>query len=185
MKQISRRTSAALSGRSQSNLGQLKSTQLTPPESLLPWLNTTGSLTAQLEAVLGQKLQIRPVQEGFKLMSPQMTQLIDSTGRTRQMAICREVELLGDQGVAWVSAQSWFVLSSLKGARRRLKNLGRTPLGYVLFDRTELECHRCVCLTDQGWSRRNTYRWRGAELLVIETFRPEFAKLVQQHGWTP
>ena len=145
----------------------------------------TGSLTAQLEFVLGHKLQVRRVREGFKLMSPQMTRQIDSTGRTRQMAICREVELMGDQGAPWVSAQSWFVVSSLKGARRRLKNLGRTPLGYVLFDRTGLECRRLINLTDQGWSRRNIYRWRGAELLVIETFRPEFARLVYQHGWTP
>lgn len=173
-----------MSGRIQRSSTQLKLSKM-PPESLLPWLSTTGSLTAQLETVLGKKLQVRRVHEGFKLMSPQMTQQIDPTGRTRQMAICREVELMGDQGAPWVSAQSWFVVSSLKGARRRLKNLGRTPLGYVLFDRTGLECRRLINLTDQGWSRRNIYRWRGAELLVIETFRPEFARLVYQHGWTP
>lgn len=185
VKTFDRQTLSGLNRLSHANLGQLSSIQLTPPASLLPWLMATGSLTAQLEAVLGQKLQIRPVHEGFKLMSSQMTRQIDSTGRTRQMAICREVELLGDQGVAWVSAQSWFVVSSLTGARRRLKNLGRTPLGYVLFDRTEPECHRSVRLSDQGWSRENTYLWRGAKLLVIETFTPEFAKLVHQHGWIP
>ena len=156
-----------------------------PPDPLLPWLTATGSLTAQLESVLGHKLQVRPVQEGFKLMNASMTRKLSPSRRTRQMAICREVDLLGDQGVAWVSAQSWFVLSSLTGARRRLKNLGGTPLGYVLFDRTPLLCCRQIYLSDQGWSRHNTYQWRGVQLLVIETFRPEFAKLVQKHGWTP
>ena len=173
-----------MSGRIQRSSTQLKLSKM-PPESLLPWLSTTGSLTAQLETVLGKKLQVRRVHEGFKLMSPQMTQQIHPTGRTRQMAICREVELLGDPGAPWVSAQSWFVVSSLTGARRRLKNLGPTPLGYVLFDRTEPVCHRFIHLSDQGWSRENTYQWRGTRLLVIETFTPEFAKLVQQHGWTP
>ena len=176
-----------MSGRTQRSSRGLKYPQFSrmPPESLLPWLMATGSLTAQLEFVLGHKLQVRRVREGFKLMSPQMTRQIDSTGRTRQMAICREVELLGDRGAPWVSAQSWFVVSSLTGARRRLKNLGPTPLGYVLFDRTEPICHRFIHLSDQGWSRENTYQWRGTRLLVIETFTPEFAKLVQQHGWTP
>lgn len=48
------------------------------------------------------------------------------------MAWVRSVKLYGDAD-AWVLAKSIFPLSSLTGSLARLKALGATPIGYVLF----------------------------------------------------
>ena len=76
MKTFDRQTLSGLNRLNHANVGQISFIQLTPPASLLPWLMATGSLTAQLEAVLGQKLQIRQVHEGFKLMNLPDLQLL-------------------------------------------------------------------------------------------------------------
>lgn len=146
-----------------------------PPKLLQPWLSATGSLTALLEAKAGQPLQVNPIFEGFKLMTFAQKKTLGLELHP-QMAWVRQVQLFGNQPQPWVEATSLFPVSSLLGQARRLRYLGKTPLGYVLFKRGEhfVRCNRHVVSTPQGWQRQNGYVWQGVPLLVQETFLPAF-----------
>ncbi len=50
----------------------------------------------------------------------------------REKVWIREVHLIGCGG-PWVFARSLIPVSTLRGRQRRLRNLGNTPLGAVLF----------------------------------------------------
>lgn len=110
--------------------------------------------------------------------------------RPEAYALVREVYLMCDDK-PWVFARTVIPAGTLKGGRRRLANLGKRPLGAVLFaDRSmrrspvEIAClspgqplfARAVaplCVTPEAiWGRRSVFRLSGQPLLVSEIFLP-------------
>lgn len=102
------------------------------PPKLADFVFTQGSLTARLEAHSKKPLKVEIIHQGYQpLTFAQKSQLGLPLNRPH-MAWVRSVKLYGDAD-AWVLAKSIFPLSSLTGSLARLKALGATPIGYVLF----------------------------------------------------
>lgn len=149
-----------------------------PPSELMPWLDTNGSLTAMLEVKAGQPLQVQRSFEGYRQLSLNQKQQLGLQGSALNrpmLAWVREAQLYGNDQQPWVTAQSIFPLSSLKGRARRLQQLKSTPIGYVLFKRCRtLPNERFICHTSHGWQRQTRYDWYGRKILISETFLPAF-----------
>lgn len=106
----------------------LKRLALAP--ALRPWLDQRGSLTACLRRLATESVVVVVRAERYDRPSrPEAARLGLATG---QRAWIREVSLLVD-GEAWVSARTVVPLASLRGAGRRLRRIGRQPLGERLF----------------------------------------------------
>jgi chorismate--pyruvate lyase len=96
----------------------------------------------------------------------------------RQNAWIREVCLNGDD-TPWVLARTIIPLSTLAGRGRRLRNLGRRPLGAYLFSNPEWQrgafetglCHRS-CNAQPLAARRSRFFSGDRSLLVGEYFLP-------------
>lgn len=151
---------------------------LSPPPTLLAWLESDGSLTAMLEAKAGQPLRVVRQFEGYRLLTlVQKKQLgVQGAALNRPMlAWVRDAMLYGLDDEPWVAAQSLFPLASLQGRARRLQQLKSTPIGYVLFKRQRtLPNQRFIQHTDLGWQRQTRYDWYGRKLLISETFLASF-----------
>lgn len=147
-------------------------------EETLLWLTSDGSLTALLEDKAGQPLKVERTFEGYRpLTLPQKKQLGYKGYQLNRpmLAWVREVLLYGNATMPWVAAQSVFPLTSLAGEARRLKYLQGTPIGYVMFKRqATLPSQRVIQLTPQGWRRSTVYQWHHRQILISETFLPEF-----------
>lgn len=155
-------------------------TKPNPPSELLPWLETNGSLTAMLEAKSGQPLRVQRLFEGYRQLSLSQKKqlgLLGSVLNRPLLAWVREAQLYGNDELPWVTAQSIFPLASLEGRARRLQQLKGTPIGYVLFKRNRtLPNQRSIAYTDDGWQRQTHYDWYGRQLLISETFLPQFCQ---------
>lgn len=106
----------------------------------------------------------------------------------------REV-LLCCSGSAWIYARSVIPRQALQGRLRRLQQLGRQPLGSVLFGRHAVkrgpieiaqlvaadglywQVARCTKVTPGCWARRSVFYIAGRPMLVTEVFLPELV------GW--
>jgi len=155
---------------------------ISPPDYLLPWLHTDGSLTAMIEALSGQPLRVERRFEGYcALTFAEKQQLCpQGTWHQSQLAWVRETYLYGDADTPWVAAKSIFPLNSLQGEARRLQHLKGVPIGYVLFKNNRaLPNQRCLCLSASGWQRQTCYDWYGRKLLISETFLDAFMKRVR------
>ncbi|MDN5870383.1 MAG: chorismate lyase [Nitrococcus sp.] len=102
----------------------------------------------------------------------------------------REVFLCCGEG-AWIYARSAIPRQALQGRLRALRQLGRQPLGRVLFGRypvrrtkieiarlgasDDLYCHltRRTAAAPGCWARRSVFHIAGHSLLVTEVFLPE------------
>lgn len=148
----------------------------TPPALLLPWLLSTGSLTAKFESLSGQPLMVASQFEGRVRLSRQEQQQLEIAVKRPQSAWVREALLYGDtHTLPWVDARSVFPFISLVGDGRQLANLGRTPIGYVIFGRQQAQMtKRIIEPTAKGWRRTSLYSWQGRPLIVAETFLPAF-----------
>lgn len=144
--------------------------------NLLPYLTATGSLTARLEQLSGQKLVVERLFEGRQTLTLAEKKQLNLPLAKPQSAWVREVYLKGiKDGGAWVSARSVFPFASLVGNAKQLANLGTTPIGYVMFGRNGATmAKRWVTLTADGWQRTSLYDWQGRKLLISETFLPHF-----------
>lgn len=149
-----------------------------PSDRLSDWLSADGSLTALLEARAGQPLRVVPVFEGYQPLSLEQKRQLGYMGQRLNrpmLAWVRRSHLYGNDEQPWVAAQSVFPLISLKAEAKRLRHLGSTPIGYVLFKRQpQLPSQRDIRLTPQGWQRQTCYDWYGRRLLIAETFLPAF-----------
>lgn len=165
-----------------------KSISYTTPKSLvsqiapnlLPYLTATGSLTARLEQLSGQKLVVEPIFEGRQTLTLAEKKQLDLPLNRPQSAWVREVRLHGtkDSG-AWVSARSVFPFASLTGNAKQLANLGTTPIGYVIFGRNGAKlAKRWITLTQDGWQRTSLYDWEGRKLLISEIFLGAFESVL-------
>lgn len=151
---------------------------LSPPPTLLAWLESDGSLTAMLEAKAGQPLRVVRQFEGYRLLTLVQKQQLGVQGAALNrpmLAWVRDAMLYGLDDEPWVAAQSLFPLASLQGRARRLQQLKSTPIGYVLFKRQRtLPNQRFIQHTDLGWQRQTRYDWYGRKLLISETFLASF-----------
>ena len=163
----------------------LRGRAISPPDYLLPWLHTDGSLTAMIEALSGQPLRVERRFEGYRALTfAEKKQLCpQGTWHQPQLAWVRESYLYGDADTPWVAAKSIFPLPSLQGDAKRLQHLKGVPIGYVLFkNKRELPNQRNICLTDLGWQRQTRYDWYGRKLLISETFLEAFTNRVRPHS---
>lgn len=93
------------------------------------WLQLEGSLTRALQ-VRCHQFSVQVLAEGFRCPTQEEARTLNI--RQRQRAWIREVCLQGD-GEPWVLARTVIPLRTLQGPGRRLRHLGRKPLGAYLF----------------------------------------------------
>ncbi|MEQ1813368.1 MAG: chorismate lyase [Candidatus Nitrotoga sp.] len=160
--------------------------------SYASWLRDNGSLTARIQ----QRCKTFSVQT---LYSKQMNAVYDETALlelpNNQKIFTREVYLYADSKPV-VFAHSVVEGRHLRGAWRRLKNLGVKPLGAVLFAHpmvhraplhySALKPHHVLyrrAVENLGiappklWARRSVFILHGAPLLVTEVFLPDILTL--------
>ncbi|WP_189571189.1 chorismate--pyruvate lyase family protein [Marinobacter zhanjiangensis] len=141
------------------------------------WLQAEGSLTRHLQLRCRQRFHVEVAHEGFCL--PTREEALTLGIPHRQRAWIREVRLCGD-GTPWVLARTIIPLDTLSGRGRRLRHLGRVPLGAWLFSHREWSrgplqtglCHP-VRPGDPRCARRSIFSNRDHRLLVGEYFLPE------------
>lgn len=94
------------------------------------WLTVEGSFTRALQRVCRERFHVDVRHEGFG--RPTLEEARHLGLPERQLAWVREVALCGD-GSPWVLARTLVPLACLNGRGRRLRQLGRKPLGAYLF----------------------------------------------------
>lgn len=147
-------------------------------KTLQHWLFSTGSLTKKIEQFSGQKMLVQPIFEGRQTLNLQQKHQLNLTISRPQSAWVREVALFGKKGEpAWVLAKSVFAFNHLTGQSRQLSNLGKRPIGYVIFRRNKAKLvKRWYQQHENGWERTSLYHWQGAKLLISERFLPTFMR---------
>lgn len=140
------------------------------------WLKLEGSLTRALQLKCRESFRVDILQEGFA--RPTLEEARTLSIPVRQNAWVREVCLKGDD-TPWVLARTIIPLATLAGRGRRLRNLGRRPLGAYLFSNPEWQrgpfetglCHRS-CNAQPVAARRSRFFSGSHSLLVGEYFLP-------------
>lgn len=140
------------------------------------WLQLEGSLTRHLQ-LRCQRFSVEVVREGLAL--PGHEEALTLNIPSRQLAWIREVCLYGDAR-PWVLARTIIPLATLTGKGRRLRHLGRTPLGAWLFSHQEwcrgpLQAGICLPSGNESplWARRSVFASDRHQLLVGEYFLPD------------
>lgn len=140
------------------------------------WLQAEGSLTRHLQLRCRERFHVEVANEGFAL--PSREEALTLGIPPRQRAWIREVRLCGD-GMPWVLARTIIPLDTLSGRGRRLRHLGRTPLGAWLFSQREwsrgpLQTGLCRAASDHTprCARRSVFASGDHRLLVGEYFLP-------------
>ncbi|WP_152205473.1 chorismate--pyruvate lyase family protein [Marinobacter changyiensis] len=141
------------------------------------WLTLEGSLTRALQVRCRERFHVDVLDEGFALPTLEEARTLGIP--PRQVAWIREVQLCGD-GQPWVMARTIIPRATLAGRGRRLRHLGRKPLGAYLFSRPEWQrgpfqtglCHPGANGNQPLVARRSRFYSGGAALLVGEYFLP-------------
>ncbi|MFT6407178.1 MAG: chorismate--pyruvate lyase [Arenicella sp.] len=137
-----------------------------------------GSLTSALVALSGNNFSVKVIQQGIALPCFHEQRKL---GRTlSRAAMIREVELQLE-GESVVFARSIIPLSLVTKGRNSLANLGRTPLGHVLFKDGKIrvskrEFTQVAYQSDIVSARRTPYDYQGSQILVSEFFLPTIYK---------
>ncbi|WP_440996405.1 chorismate--pyruvate lyase family protein [Arhodomonas sp. SL1] len=153
---------------------------------LRQWIETPGSLTARMRRRCGSGFHVVVLGEHWG--RPWRDEAMRLGIRTGRHTWIREV-LLCNGAEPWIYARSVIPPETLAGPLRRLRRLGRTPLGRVLFGRYPIRrgpievarlgtadglCRRA--LEQAGvrprWARRSVFRAGDRALLVSEAFLP-------------
>lgn len=144
---------------------------------LAHWLRLEGSLTRALQLRCEHSFRVEILGEGFARPSQEESCTLGLA--SRQYAWIREVCLLGDN-TPWVLARTIIPMATLTGKGRRLRHLGRQPLGAYLFSNTGWQrgifetglCQRETA--DQPRAARRSQFFSGdRSLLVGEYFLPQ------------
>ena len=140
------------------------------------WLRLEGSLTRALQLRCLHSFRVEILREGYTRPSREEAQTLGLL--PRHNAWIREVCLLGDDS-PWVLARTVIPISTLSGRGRRLKNLGRQPLGAYLFSNNDwrrglFETGLCQRETPEQprAARRSRFFNGNRTLLVGEYFLP-------------
>lgn len=151
------------------------------PTALRPFLTAKGSLTARLETLASQPLMVKICHQRHRLLTTDEKRQLRLPCHRPVLAWERQVELFGGSDGAWVLATSVFPLTSLVGDGKRLRHLGRTPIGYVLFKRHRTLPHRRYYFKEkQHYGRSTIYDWQGRPLLIKEVFLGEFERVLMK-----
>ena len=140
------------------------------------WLTLEGSLTRALQLRCREHFHVDILQEGFARPTVEEAHTLGIP--VRQNAWIREVCLNGDN-TPWVLARTIIPLATLSGRGRRLRNLGRRPLGAYLFSDPQWQrgpfetglCHRANRRQPMA-ARRSRFFSGHHTLLVGEYFLP-------------
>lgn len=140
------------------------------------WLTLEGSLTRALQLRCREHFHVDILQEGFARPTVEEAHTLGIP--VRQNAWIREVCLNGDN-TPWVLARTIIPLATLSGRGRRLRNLGRRPLGAYLFSDPQWQrgpfetglCHRANRRQPMA-ARRSRFFSGHHSLLVGEYFLP-------------
>lgn len=158
--------------------------RLALPPALRPWLSQRGSLTACLRALAQEGVAV--VVRGERYGRPTRAEAVRLGLVNGQRTWLREVTLLVD-GEPWVSARTVVPLASLRGAGRRLRHLGRQPLGERLFrpwaPRSGFEY--AAGDGDIRWWRRSILHPATGPLLVAEGFHARALHAFHDAGRPP
>ena len=157
------------------------------------WLSDPGSLTRSVVRTCSGRFEVDLVSQRHGTALPSEARLL---GEGKPMAmLVREVRLNCDRRT-WVFARTLMPLSELRGALMALTQLGRRPLGEVLFSdptthRLRIEVagikprhHLFARATahlrrppESLWGRRTLFSYRGNLILVNELFLPDIPPL--------
>jgi len=146
------------------------------PAHWRPWLQDQGSLTRRLKRAARGEFAVRVLSQRWACPSADEARALGMP--TRQIALIREVELLGRNGVPWVYARSVLPVSTLTGRERRLRLIGSRSLGSLMFRDPSLSRSPLVSAPlqdDDGqayWARRSVFHLHNKPLLVCEVFLP-------------
>lgn len=143
------------------------------PSVVTDYLTSTGSLTARLEKLANKPIGVKVLSDRIVALSHAQKIRLGLPKNRPALARCRQVLLYGDDEQAWVQAVSLLPLSSLTGDLKRLKQLGDTPIGYVLFKKNRTLPHtRHYYQNHDGIGRSTLYRHCGRPILIDEVFLP-------------
>ncbi len=149
------------------------------PAELLELICGKGSLTQALMSLGDDEFTVDVLNQGFVI--PYWHEQKKMQRPFSRVAMVREVELkLSGQAVVY--ARSIIPLSLTSRGRTGLANLGRTPLGHLLFRDGKIRVSkREFSLTDVGnrdviAARRTPYDYQGSQILVSEFFLPQVIK---------
>jgi chorismate--pyruvate lyase len=137
-----------------------------------------GSLTAALVALSNHNFAVKVVRQRIALPFFHEQQKL---GRAQsRAAMVREVELQL-YGESVVFARSIIPLALVTKGRNGLANLGRTPLGHLLFKDGEIRISKrdftqVDYQSDVVSARRTPYDYQGSQILVSEFFLPTIYK---------
>ena len=157
-----------------------------PPE-LRSWLFETSSLTRRLQQCGQGQFSVRVLQQSW--CRPLQNERRAIGMPDHEWALIRQVQLLcGQQPVVY--ARTAIPVGTLRGAQRRLAQLGDRPLGALLFAdksvrrgplevaRISSTCQGYVTMTGGAravgdiWGRRSLFHFGSHPLLVSEVFLP-------------
>ncbi|GAA0789684.1 chorismate lyase [Marinobacterium sediminicola] len=133
-------------------------------------------MTQRLTRAAGGEFAVRVLSQRWATPSRDEARALNMP--PRQLALIREVELLGRNGTPWVYARSVLPATTLTGRERRLALLGNRSLGSLMFSDPSLArgpLMACCLQDDDGsqlWARRSVFRLHNKPLLVCEVFLP-------------
>lgn len=139
------------------------------------WLLDPGSLTQRLVSLSQGDFRVEVIRQGW--YHPTRSEAKALGMRPRQLAIIREVQLIGN-GQPWVFARSVIPATTLTGKQRELNFIGSRSLGTILFrdptmQRGPLKVSRLKIQDgDSAWARRSLFYLSNKPLLVSEVFLP-------------
>jgi chorismate lyase len=149
------------------------------PQHLSKWLFASGSLTLQLTDLAGGQFSVVPIKEHFQRLNFADARWMNMPHQHTSWV--REAYLYGSEQQPWVKAKSIFPILSLQKRARIFQHIGKKPIGWFLFQRTQPICERRVICLDEGWTRQSCYTWHGCKFIVQETFLPAFEQFIAQH----
>ena len=149
------------------------------PAELRTWLYASGSLTQQLTDLAAGTFKVEPIQEHFQRLSFSDAKWMQMSHQHTSWV--RESYLYGCEHQPWVKAKSIFPILSLQARARIFQHIGKKPIGWFLFQRTNPHCERRVILLEEGWTRQSCYTWHGCKFIVQETFLSAFEQFIQQN----
>lgn len=163
------------------------------PPCLRQWLEEPGSLTRRMRRSCRECFHVEVL--GERWGRPFLDEARRLRMRHKNWAWLREVLLCcGDS--PWVYGRSVIPPQALRGRLRGLRQLGRRPLGSLLFDRYpvgrgKIEIVRLhtgdrlyqrvsssTTVAPGCWARRSVFRVAARHLLVTEVFLPDLAARV-------